>query len=285
VSIKSIHPSVFALLKEAKAGETAEDIMIRKCRKLVLDAKNKGWEGTPHYDPEMLAGMLGIKVVSKPATAEIGGEAALIPVRGRLEIWIKEGVTPERRRFSICHEIAHTQFPNYTKRRHNHMASTSLTQAEREMESLCDIGASEILLPAEDFDQVFDKTQFCGQALVSLSSHFLASIEATVRRVIKYGQWPGAAVLVTDNDTPRSKCGLKVKYSIAHPSFKPYPRPNGPIPVKCVAYNCLETKKIEQQARLFWHVSGLMQNWKVEAVPLPKIEIPEAPKAVILLHP
>lgn len=259
--------------------------MVRKCRDLVKRARGLGWKGCPHFDPEILASTIGIKVVIKPADLNIGGEAALMPVRGKLEIWVKEGVTPERRRFSIFHEIAHTRFPDAYGPRRNHLASTALSAAEKEFEALCDLGASELLFPLQEFQNQFTAQPFNAQSLLSIARYFMASEESSMHRVIDQGSWGGAALLLIDNDVPTSKCRLKIKYPIKHPDFGPTPWKNNSVPVKCVAYRCIESRQVEKQSALFWHVGGKMQCYNVEAIPLPPISIPDAPKALVLLHP
>ena len=278
------HPSVTALLAEALPGESAKEVMIRKCRDLISWARNKGWKGSPYFDPEILASLLGIKVVTKPATLDIGGEAALISVRGRLEIWVKDGVTSERRRFSIFHEIAHTCFQNSYGKRQNHLAPGPLSAEEREFETLCDIGASELLFPLSEFGVEFAARPFSGESLLSLARYFWASEESSIRRIIEQRFWLGAALLLIENDAPSSKCGLKIKYSIKHPDFGPAPWSNNSVPVKCAAYQCIKSLKIEKQSSLYWHVGGKMRCYKAEALPLPIINVIDAPKALVLLQ-
>ena len=161
---QTTHPSVLKLLEEAHEGEDAKAVMVRKCRELVEWARGMGCEGAPHFDAEILAGLLGIKVVVKPAAINIGGEAALVPVRGRMEIWIKEGTTGERSRFSIFHEIAHTRFLDAYTLRRNYSQHASLSPEEREFENLCDIGASELLFPLKEFQDRISEQPFEAQS-------------------------------------------------------------------------------------------------------------------------
>lgn len=279
------HPSILALLGESLPGESAKQVMVRKCRDLVHRARTLGWQGCPHFDPEILASILGIKVVIKPADLNIGGEAALMPVRGKLEIWVKEGVTPERKRFSIFHEIAHTRFPDAYQSRRNHLSSIPLSADEKEFESLCDLGASELLFPLQEFQTQFAIQPFNAQSLLSIARYFFASEESSIHRIIELGFWEGAALLLIENDTLTSKCRLKIKYPLKHPNFEFAPWKNSSVPVKCVAYRCIESLQIERQSALFWYVGGKMRCYKAEAIPLPEIEVAGAPKVLVLLYP
>jgi len=113
----------------------------------------------------------------------------------------------------------------------------------------------------------------------------MASEESSMHRIIEQRSWGGAALFLIDNDVPTSKCRLKIKYAIKHPDFGPAPWSSNSVPVKCVAYQCLESLQIERQSTLFWHVGGKMRCYNAEAIPMPSISVVDAPKALVLLHP
>lgn len=109
------HPSVARLIEECKAlhGRKAvpEEIIREKARGLVRYAMGLGWGGPP-FDPGILASLIGIKIVPVELPSSI--DAMIVPAGdGRLSILLNRVITQhERQNFSICHEIAHTFFPD-----------------------------------------------------------------------------------------------------------------------------------------------------------------------------
>lgn len=83
--------------------------------------------------------------------------------------------------FSIAHEIAHTFFPNsVTGARFRSICAPGSREA-RELEALCDLGASEVLMPIEDFRRLTGGKM--GLDLVDEAAEaFGSSYEATVFR-------------------------------------------------------------------------------------------------------
>jgi len=80
-------------------------------------AKKSGWSGPP-YNPEILASLIDIQV--EAVASDIRADARIFPTDdGRLIIQYASSTSVERQRFSICHEITHTRFPDcYEETRH-----------------------------------------------------------------------------------------------------------------------------------------------------------------------
>src|SRR4029453_15345888 len=130
--------SAVALMKKhGLTGETPQEVIRRLARKMVAEAKAQGWVEMP-FDPEMLAELQGIEV--KCAEDEIKAEARLMPLPGRrLQIEYASDAPATRRRFSICHEIAHTFFPDCFEQVQHRRNSQHFDPVHAELELLCHI--------------------------------------------------------------------------------------------------------------------------------------------------
>jgi Zn-dependent peptidase ImmA (M78 family) len=94
--------------------------------------------------------------------------------------------------FSIAHEISHTFFPNsITGARFRNICANESKEAN-ELERLCDLGASELLMPISAFQSAAGDGGFSLSSLPALMQHFGSSFEATAFRLAS--AHPGFAV-------------------------------------------------------------------------------------------
>ena len=94
--------------------------------------------------------------------------------------------------FSIAHEISHTFFPNsITGARFRNICANESKEAN-ELERLCDLGASELLMPISAFQSAAAEGRFSLSNVPSLMQRFGSSFEATAFRLAS--AHPGIAV-------------------------------------------------------------------------------------------
>lgn len=155
-----------------------------QARKLVRESQIAG----PPFLPEQLASFLGIRVV-KESLGYI--DSLLIPLRDGYEIRINATHPPERQNFSCAHEIAHTFFFQHEGRvlieeitRENGQAS------DKWQEKLCNIAATELLMPLTVFRQYASRYDFCILSLQHLARVFNTSILATAYRLSSVSPMP-----------------------------------------------------------------------------------------------
>lgn len=283
------HRSVAALMREATAGEEPEDVIRRKANDLITDATKIGWEGPP-FNPEILAGLRGITLME--AKCGLKAEARIFPIQAGKPCIEYDPAKPKGRvRFSICHEIAHTFFPDCYETAHHRQHQTG-----DDVELLCDLAAAELLMPRDSFAQ---DLQSCGTTLAGvrlLKGKYVASGEAVLIRVsqltnescavvflsekLKPVQQRVASTMEFDLGLPPPKLKLRVDYVKPSRTFGVYVPKDKSAPDDSVAYRCLQSGDVEEAVEN-WEISKA-GPWRVQASPLPSFP-PASPQRVAVL--
>jgi hypothetical protein len=284
-----VHKSIEALLAVYPNEDSAENIIRRLAREKVSYAKSRCWVGPP-YCPKELASLFGIKC--KEVEHEIDGEGRILLCRTKkLQIEYRKGRLPERQRFTIFHEFAHTLFPDYCEFLPQHQSSQKNPPSPiKKFEHLCDVGASEMLMPLDDFTDDFQKLKWLGfESVHELRERYQASIDATIYRLVDLVTSVGfAAVFLTDQRGSNGGCGpLWVKHSSRNSLFKSFIPIGVTPPPKSVVTQCyrnnLETTAAVKET---WWIKGAPRSWLVQAARLPTVsEDINYPKVVALLFP
>lgn len=272
------HLSVVELLKEALPGEVASDIIRRKARAIIN--KHRGlWKGPP-FCPAALADMEGIIVEKAPCP--IPSHGRIFPINKQVYIQYADGLTEERVRFTICHELAHTLFDDCYKRERRR---SKADDGEREFEDLCNIAAAEFLFPIPEFSRDSGAGQITAQRLKDLAALYIASIDATARRFVHLCATP-ACVLFAQYKKPTGKSVVSLfgQYAVANSTFPHRLFRGFKINSKSVANHAFSSKE-PAGARESWMIRGNWSRLRVEAVPLPKFDLNETADLAILLYP
>lgn len=263
--------------------------MRRLAREKVAFAKRYRWEGPP-FCPLALTSLFGIRC--KEVDHDIGSEGRILPYpNGQLWIEYRSGRLKERQRFTIFHEFAHTFFPDFCDLApHHYTIQRKPTDPEDEVEKLCDIAASEMLLPIGEFRaHAYSIPKACCEALRDLSAIYVASPDATIRRFVEmHESLACAAVFLTDQKGEYPGKGpLWVQYCCCSPLFKGYFPGGTAAPWNSLAVQCLnDGKGITPSAKETWWISDKPRSYLVQALKLPDIpEAPNYPKVVALMLP
>ena len=131
-------------------------------------------------------------VIRRERDLEPDQPAFSFPGRGKYYICINAKDSPERQRFSICHELAHfvLQLPS------DHKEIPWWSYAGKPPnEILCDVFAAELLLPYEFFRPFVAKSDFSLAAVDELGQRFETSNMATGSRFAALSPAPCAFVL------------------------------------------------------------------------------------------
>ncbi len=176
-------------------SQDPKEIMRSLVRGRLDAARDFGWGGPP-FDPRVLASTMGIHAEGSRKLT-LSDDAELHPTsNGKLVIRYNPDRPKARQNFSIAHEISHTFFPNYQDQI-NARYRFETYDPHNELELLCDVGASEIILPSPEFDSDVSQKGISLSSLKSLSTRYEASPEATAIRMIGTSICP-CALLVLD---------------------------------------------------------------------------------------
>ena len=214
------------------------------------------WEGPP-FDVKQLASALGHHIVwQKPMASE---DAELHPIPGRpgeYKIYCNPESSESRQNFNIAHELGHTIIPPINfQRRSRHVPDDPEHQV---LERLCNLAASELLLPYAPF--VADLQRTGGPRLESLdelSSLYRASPEAVARRMVSVSQEPLALAFFSMKlkpkdrkeegqgflfDVPSPQPALRVDYCLPSAAFVHYLPEHKSVPEDSPLIRVLETQ-------------------------------------------
>ena len=148
--------------------------------------------GAP-VDLDRVGSYLGVLVVHRVPMRESG---RLTPVGGEYKIELNRAETRGRQRFTHAHEISHILIPTYaeTPSLRTDMRTGQYARNDEE-EHLCDVGATELLMP----DRLFygrARSETPGiEGILSLADAFQVSLEAAALRAIDAGAWTCALVV------------------------------------------------------------------------------------------
>ncbi len=179
------NPAVVDLVElHREVSQDPEKIIRHLARNEIADARNFGLSGPP-FDPRILASIMGIQ--HEESKQLIRSEDAELQPMGKDNKNLIIKYNPEkpktRQNFSIAHEIAHTLFPEYRDQYKAHHKIGKFNP-DSEVEFLCDLGASEIIMPAPEFNRDVKKIGISLKSLERLSKRYNASLEATAIRMI-----------------------------------------------------------------------------------------------------
>src|SRR6266404_5893199 len=192
-------PDVISLIRATGGLVDPRSAVINRARK--LNQEYRSYEGGPS-DPfkrlEIIASLGGLTISQMNIEQQGKSErrdAVLIPSGrghgGRGQIFYNPQRPQGRVAFSIAHEIGHTFFPNtMTGARFRDICGSDSREAN-ELERLCDLAASELLMPLEEFRGEL-RGRFTLANVEELTEKFGSSFEATVFRLAT--AHPGIAV-------------------------------------------------------------------------------------------
>ena len=169
--------SVLDFLRKNSATDPVA--LIRKIsRDLVAKAYDAGWSGPP-FDPFELAEILEIGVLPNDALTD----ARIISKHDEFMIEYNPRQRASRINFSIAHELGHVLFPDCAKRVRNREAIRASDAWE--IEFLCNVAASEILLPYKFFADELNDSEPSIDTILELAERYSASLEAVMLRSIE----------------------------------------------------------------------------------------------------
>lgn len=185
-----------ALVRSTGAVDEFAAIRI-KAREAIERFRTAFGEPTMPFDVDALASLLGIhRSEDAPAHSR---DAELVPTGdGRVTMRVNPDRPDTRKRFSVAHEISHTFFPSYHAKKWCRTDARYRSRANPDdlVEMLCDVGASELVLPAPWFTEA-TRAVDTGLGLAELAKTYVVSREATLRRFAETHAREAAAIFLS----------------------------------------------------------------------------------------
>lgn len=227
-----LHEDILSIMDETGEEDPFEAVRF-KARAVVADFHHAFPEAPP-FDVNAMASMRGLHLSDDDprfsADSEIAPEAD-----GRVVLRINRSRPLTRQRFSVCHEIGHTLFPDYKLavrcRKGN---GGTFADPNDLLETLCDVAASELMFPTPWFRDRIERMELRAASLASLADEYQASREAMARRFVELHSEPLAAVFFSWKLKPTEARSVKAK-SQMQPLF-PDLDLAGPVPMLRVDY-------------------------------------------------
>jgi len=261
------HPSVAALLQAYPRKSDPKEIIRGLARTKIAYAKAHRWSGPP-FCPKEFASIFGIRC--REVAHDIGGDGRILVQRdGSPLIEYAAGRMPERQRFTIFHECAHTLFPDYGVfvPVHHRALEKQLSDADKDFEILCDVAAAEMLFPHEEFERdLLNLPVACLKTLNALRKRYEASIDATIYRTVGFEtRMPLAAAFLTDQRKNFAGNGpLWVNHSCRNSQFRPFIWPGTIPPSDSEVFSSMrDGVETTKWVRETWMVKGEPKTWLV----------------------
>jgi hypothetical protein len=166
-------------VKSFAQGNNPVRVMQDKCESLIIQAVDNGWQGPP-YDPFALCKILNIQLIANPDIPD----ARIFLSLFKPTIEYNPNQSSRRIKFSIAHEIAHTLFNDWEESTHYRHEKSHSASIDWELESLCNLGASELLLPFSTIPELAAIEPNL-KVLLHLQKVYDVSLEALTIRFVK----------------------------------------------------------------------------------------------------
>ncbi len=243
-----------------------------KARELALIALEGGWSGPP-YNPIKIAEMLGAKVVPNYDIVD----ARTVEVDGKPTIEFNPRQPRERVRFSIAHEAAHLLFPDALDEV-RHRGGTGSVRDEWQLEMLCNLAASEFVMPIGRFTADEEVSRL--PDLMKIRTQFDVSAEAFMIRFTKTSSSSIGLFCASPFQNVEGSWLYRVDYYIPSP-VAPTPKILGKtIPKDSAVYRCSAIGYTD-----YGHETWLNDNpFDVEYVGIPAYPGTPLPRALGLIH-
>jgi len=252
-SIKWTNSSVRAFA----ADKDPIEAMKAASRKLVLKARETGWEGPP-FNPLRLAEMLEVQVEANSSVAD----ARLISTDTGPKIEFNPQQPRERVRFTIAHEIAHLMFSDWSDQIRNRNARDEAAD-NWQLELLCNLAAAEFVLPIGSLPSAGSIAPI--EQLMRERRDYDVSAEAFLIRLAKISTQPIGVFVASPFLSEGEERRYRVDYFIGSPT----------APDVRISGNVVPDESVVRTCTAIGHTDRALENWindsptEVECVGLP----------------
>lgn len=202
-----LHKHVTAIMDETGADDPFE--AIRAKARAFVRVFTATFGESPPFDVKAMASLRGLHWSDDDPRFSTDSEIAP-EENGRVVLRVNSAQPETRQRFSICHEIGHTLFPEYQLAvRCRKTTDRAFADPNDLLETLCDVAASEMMFPTPWFVERIAGMQLSAGAIAELTMEYLGSREATVRRLVELHDAPLAAVFFSWKHKPTEIRAMK----------------------------------------------------------------------------
>jgi Zn-dependent peptidase ImmA (M78 family) len=176
-------PAVQALCDHHRETDP-EKLVLRLCRDLLARCLTS----TGPTNLRVMGSIQGARHIrTAPINPASGCSGILVPHDGGYEVTVNATEPPERRNFSIAHEIVHTFFRDVWPCCHPSAVE----------EKLCDIGAAELTMPLARFSARLRTYGLTLEGIDKCTREFGVSFEAAARRAVTTTTQPACLLIAT----------------------------------------------------------------------------------------
>ena len=190
------------------AGRDPVEAIIESARSVTTSAMDRGWSGPP-FDILALAEILDVRVIPD---GDVRDARVTTDETGHFVVEVNPLRPKVRQRFSVAHEIAHTLFPDCGAAIRNRALHTETNDAGWELEALCNIAASELLMPAGAMPE--DAREGRIDEALAIRSSFEVSAEAVLIRTVQLSRSPIAMFSATRIERGTNDGRYRLDYAI-----------------------------------------------------------------------
>ena len=217
-----LHADIRAVIRETGTDDPYEAIRIKA--RAFVDEYNSTLGEHPPFNVKAAASLRGLHwsddAPKFSPDSEIAPEAD-----GRVVLRVNQDRPVTRQRFSICHEIGHTLFPDYQLEvRCRKREERTFADPNDLLETLCDVAASELMFPTPWFSNEIRSLGTSASDIAKLADDFEASRESTIRRFVELHAEPMAAVFFSWKLKPTEERAIRAR-SKTKPLFDDFVAP------------------------------------------------------------
>jgi O-acetyl-ADP-ribose deacetylase (regulator of RNase III) len=250
------------------------EVITERARELVLEALENGWSGPP-YDPFMLAELRKIKLIASQGVVDARTTANS---SGNFTTEFNPNRPRPRIRYSIAHEIAHTLFPDCAQAVRHRGFHESMSPDNWQLETLCNIAASEILMPVGSLKKE-ETTEVTVNVIGSFRKKYEVSSEAVLWRLTNFTD--RACLAFAAHREPSSR--YIIDYAIASHAWQIKVRRGLQLPRTTKAQECTAIGYTTARTPERWF-SGAAE-WAVEYIGIPPYPGQSFPRVLGIASP
>lgn len=267
-----------ASVKRLAGDADPVEAMQQRARRMVLEAQEHGWSGPP-FDPFELAALLKLKVAPRSDIPD----ARTVPLSdGGLEIEYNPNRPAARVRFSLAHEIAHTLFPDCAETIRNRSKADLAASDEWQLETLCNIGAAELLMPVGSLPNSAVSKIGIDQVL-ELRAKFDVSTEAILLRLARVTDSPCAVFAASRVEEGKDAGRYRIDYARLAGGFTARLPAGALLPASTVLAECTAIGFTAKRSEAWPQVGSTV---RVEALGIPPFPGRVFPRVVgVLVNP